>query len=231
MEKAMYDSIVRLLRNGTYPPEDFNYRLHIRRCAKNYTLYGRRLCRGSQIVLHEEEAFIALRSFYSRKEHLRGPEFSAAVQKTYNVNRVKVLCFEFVRCCANCSVTHTHHSVRQRKGLCRSIGIPFLRDVGLTDAPELDSLRFRPLTVDLAGPWNCFCVVLSYVLSVTCKNGAAIEQWARKIARGSHSSLYNTFGAHVPESLDDTSYLTSTDIKINALELKINLYGFAIFIS
>ena len=113
----MYDSIVRFLRNGTYPPEDFNYRLHIRRSAKNYTLYGRRLCRGSQIVLHEEEAFIALRSFHSRKEHLRGPEFSAAVQKTYNVNRVKVLCFELVRCCANCSVTHTHYSVRQRKGL------------------------------------------------------------------------------------------------------------------
>ena len=170
-----------------------------------------------------------------RKLHLRGPEFLCTVQKTYVVPQCKVLSFEVVRCCDHCSGTYTHtrecgplihYSVRQRKGLCRKNGIPFARDVGLTNAPELDPLRFRPLTVDLAGPCNCFCAVFSYVLSGTCKNIAAIEEWVRKIRRGPHSSLYKTFGAQVPESLDDTSYLTRTDVKIIARELKINLFEY-----
>ena len=203
--------------------------------AKRYTLHGRRLRLGSRNVLHEEETFGALRSLHLRKQHLRGPAFSSAVQKLYVVNRVTVLCFEVVRCCDHCSGTYTHtresgplihYFVRQRKGLCRKIGIPFVRDVGLSNAPELDPSRFRPLTVDLAGPWNCFCAVFSHVLSGTCKNIAAIEEWVRKIRRGPHSSLYKTFGAQVPESLDDTSYLTRTDVKIIARELKINLFEY-----
>ena len=140
-----------------------------------------------------------------------------------------------MRCCANCTGTYTHfresdpllhYSVRQRKGLCRKIPIPFVRDFGLMDAPELVPLRFRPLTVDLAGPWNCFCVILSYVLSGTCKNVPAVEEWVKKIRHGPHSSLYKTFGAHVPKSFDDTSCLKRTDIKIIAREMKINLYEF-----
>ena len=78
---------------------------------------------------------------------------SSAVRKTYVVPHRKVLCFEVVRCCVHCSGTYTHtrecgplihYSVRQRKGLCQKIGIPFVRDVGLTDAPELDPLGSAP---------------------------------------------------------------------------------------
>ena len=235
MDKALYDDVVRFLQDGSYPSGNNRRRFLVRHRAKRYTLYGRRLRLGSRIVLHKEEAFCALRSLHLRKEHLRGPAFSAAVQKIYVVNRVTVLCLEVVRCCDHCSGTYTHtresgplihYSVRQRKGLCRKIGIPFVRDVGLTDAPELDPSRFRPLTVDLAGPWNCFCAVFSYILSGTCKNIAVIEEWVRKIRCGPHSSLYKTFGAQVPESLDDTSYLTRTDVKIIARELKINLFEY-----
>ena len=235
MEKTLYDNIVRFLREGTYPTGDFHSRFVLKRCAQKYTLYGRRLRQGSLVVLHEEEAFDVLSSLHLRKQHIRGPSFLAAVKKEFVVNRAWTLCCDVVRCCAECTGTYTycreggplvHYSIRQRKGLCQKIGIPFVRDLGLENAPELDPLKFRPRTVDMAGPRNCFCIVLSYVLSGTCQNVAAVEEWVKKIRRGPHSSLYRTFDAIVPDSLDDVSYLTRTDIRIIARELGINLYEY-----
>ena len=57
---------------------------------------------------------------------------------------------------------------------------------------------------------------MSYVFSGTSKNAAAIEEWVKKIRRGTFSSLYSTFGADVPVSLDDVTYLTQTDVKVIA---------------
>ena len=48
---------------------------------------------------------------------------------------------------------------------------------------------------------------------------SAVEEWVKKIRRGPHGSLYRTFDAIVPDSLDDVSYLTRTDIRISAREL------------
>ena len=165
MDKALYDDIVLHLGDGAYRTGNSRSRFLVRQAAHRYSIYGRRLRQGSLIVLHVEKAFDVLRSLHLRKQHLRGPEFLRAVRTTYVVPHGKVLCFEVVRCRAHCSGTYIHsresgpllhYSVRQRKGLCRKIGIAFVWDVGLTDAPELDPSRFRPLTVDLAGPWNCF---------------------------------------------------------------------------
>ena len=187
------------------------------------------------MVLHEEEAFGAFRSFHLRKEHLRGLNPLAAVKNKFVVNQAWTLCCDVVRCCAECTGTYTHckegdplvhYAVRQRKGLCRKIGIPFVRDIGLEDAPELNPSKFRLRTVDMADPRNCFYIVLSYVLSGTCQNVPAVEEWVKKIQRGPHSSLYRTFDALVPDSLDDVSYLTRTDIQIIVRELGINLYVF-----
>ena len=108
MDKALYDDVVRFLRDGSYPSGNNRRRFLVRHRAKRYTFYGRCLRLGSRIVLHEEEAFCALRSLHLRKQHLHGPAFSAAVQKIYVVNRVTVLCFEVVRCCDPCSGTYTH---------------------------------------------------------------------------------------------------------------------------
>ena len=47
---------------------------------------------------------------------------------------------------------------------------------------------------------------------------SAVEEWVKKIRRGPHGSLYRTFDAIVPDSLD-VSYLTRTDIRISAREL------------
>ena len=189
------------LRDASFSPVHSHNRFRrrlIKRNARKYSLYGCRLRQGSRIVLHEEKGIKTFRSFHYRKKHLRGPDVFRAVQKTYVAHLANIFCFEVVRCCAYCSGSYTHsrdsglllhYSVRQRKGLYRKIGIPFVWDIGLRDVPELDPLRFRQLTVDLAGPWNCFCVVISYVITGTCKNVAAIGQWVRKIRRYPHSSL------------------------------------------
>ena len=140
------------MRDGVYRTGNSRSRFLVRQDAHRYSFYGRRLRQVSLVVLHEEETFDVLRSLHLRKQHLRGPEFLCSVRNTYVVSRGKVLCFEVVRCCVHCSGTYTHtresgplihYSVQQRKGLCRKIGIPFVRDVGLTDALELDPLRFR----------------------------------------------------------------------------------------
>ena len=153
MEKTLYDNIVRFLREGTYPTGDFHSRFVLKRCAQKYTLYGRRLRQGSLVVLHEEEAFDVLSSLHLRKQHIRGPSFLAAVKKEFVVNRAWTLCCDVVRCCAECTGTYTycreggplvHYSIRQRKGLCQKIGIPFVRDLGLENAPELDPSNFAP---------------------------------------------------------------------------------------
>ena len=160
--------MVLYLREGTYSA--VNSRIYFRRRAIRlhirYTLYGRRLRQGSRMVLHEGEAgFSALLSFQLRQQHIRGANFVVAVKKEIVVSRVWTLCLDVVRCCAECTCTYTHcrgvcpllhYSVRQRKGLCRKIGAPFVRDKGLEDVPELDRSKFRPRTVDMAGPRNCF---------------------------------------------------------------------------
>ena len=53
---------------------------------------------------------------------------------------------------------------------------------------------------------------------------SAAEEWVKKIRSGPHFSLYRKFEAIVPDSLDDVSYLTRTDIRFISRELGINLY-------
>ena len=134
MDKTLYDDVVLYPREGTYcSAVTLNSRRLIRKAAHKYSIYGRRLRLGSRMVLHEEEAFDALRSLHLRKRHLQGPEFLRAVQKTYIVPSGKVLCFEVMRCCVDCSGTYTHtrecgplihYSARQRKGLCQKLESP-----------------------------------------------------------------------------------------------------------
>ena len=52
------------------------------------------------------------------------------------------------------------------------------------------------------------------------------EEWVKKVRRDPHSSLYRTFDAIVPDSLDDVSYLSRTDIRSIARELGINSYEY-----
>ena len=67
MDKALYDDVVLFLRdasfNSIHSHDRFRRRL-IQRNAQKYSLYGRRLRQGSQIVLHTEEAFDVLSSFF-----------------------------------------------------------------------------------------------------------------------------------------------------------------------
>ena len=235
MDKSLYDDVVLYLRDGAYRTGNSRSRFLVRQAAHRYSLYGRRLRQGSLIVLHEGEAFDVLMSFHRKKKHIRGPEFYAAVRREYAVSPLQPLCQDVVRNCEECTGTYTHYrntgpmqhlSIIQRKNACKKIGIPFVRDIGLHGAPDIDPSKFAPISIDMAGPRNCFCIVMSYVFSGTCENTAAIEEWVKKIRRGPHSSLYSTFGAEAPESLDDVSYLTQTDVKIIARELGVNFYEY-----
>ena len=93
MEKALYDDVVLFLQDASFSPVHSRGRF-IKRNARKYSLYGRRLRQGSRIVLHEEEAINALRSFHLRKELFWGPDFLRAVQETYVVHRAKIFCIE-----------------------------------------------------------------------------------------------------------------------------------------
>ena len=55
---------------------------------------------------------------------------------------------------------------------------------------------------------------------------SAAEEWVKKIRSGRHGSLYRKFEAIVPDSLDDVSYLTRTDIRFIARESGINLHEY-----
>ena len=178
MEKTLYDNIVRFLQDGAYPPGDFRSSYLIRHRPKRYTLYGRRLRLGSRIVLHEEEVFDVLQ-FFHLKKHVRGggggAGFYEAVRREYAVSPLQPLCKDVVRNCEECTRTYSHYrdtapmqnlSVIQRKNACKKIGIPFVRDIGLHDAPDIDPFKFSSITIDMAGPRNCFCIVM-YVLSGT----------------------------------------------------------------
>ena len=185
MDKSLYDDVVLYLRDGAYRTGNSRSRFLFRRAAHRYSLYGRRLRQGSLIVLHEGEAFDVLMSFHRKKKHLRGPEFYAAVRREYAVSPLQPLCQEVVRNCEECTGTYTHYrntgpmqhlSIIQRKNACKKIGIPFVRDIGLHGAPDIDPSKFAPISIDMAGPRNCFCIVMSYVFSGTCENTAAIEE-------------------------------------------------------
>ena len=174
-------------------------------------------------------------SFHRKTKHILGAGFEEAVKREYSVSPLRPLCRDVVRNCEECTSTYTHYrstgpmqhlSIIQRKNACKKIGIPFVRDIGLHDAPDIDPSHFAPITIDMAGPRICFCIVMSYVFSGTCENTAAIEEWVKKIRRGPHSSLFSTFGAEAPEFLDDVSYLTQTDVKIIARELGVNFYEY-----
>ena len=88
MDKALYDDVVLFLRDASFNPIHARDRFRDRN-ARKYSLYGRRLRLGSRVVLHEEEAFDALRSLNLQKRHLRGPEVLRAVQNAYVVPLVK----------------------------------------------------------------------------------------------------------------------------------------------
>ena len=196
MEKTSYDNFVRFLRDGAYPSCDFRRRFLFRQRAKRYTLYGLCLRLGSRILLHEEEVFDILQSFHLKK-HVRGPGFYEAVRREYAVSPVQPLCQD--------------DTAEER--MYKKIGIPFVRDIGLHDAPDIDPSKFSPITIDMAGPRSCFCIVMSYVLSGTCEKTAAIEEWVEKVRRGPFSP-HSTSGAEAPESLTDVTYLTQKDVKV-----------------
>ena len=167
MDKALYDDIVLYLRDGAFRTSKSRSRFLVRRAAHRYSIYGRRLRQSSLVVLHEEEAFDVLRSLHLRKQHVRGPNFLAAVKKEFVVNQAWTLCCDVVRCCVECTGTYTHcreggplvhYSVRQRKGLCRKIGIPFVRVLGLENAPELDPFKFCPGLLTWLAPGIVFAL-------------------------------------------------------------------------
>ena len=197
MDKTLYNDIVLYLRKGAYRPAVGPYcRRLIRIAAHMYSIYDRRLRQGSCMVLHTEEAFDVLLSFHRKTKHILGAGFEEAVKREYSVSPLRPLCGDVVRNCEECTSTYTHYrstgpmqhlSIIQRKNACKKIGIPIVRDIGLHGSPEIDPSHFAPITIDMAGPRNCFCIVMSYVVSGTCENTAAIEEWVKKIRRGPHS--------------------------------------------
>ena len=104
--------------------------------------------------------------------------FLTAVRKSFIITLSKPLCTDVVLRCLECTNTYIHcrskgpmrHCfVRRRKNICKKVGIPFVRDIGLEDSMGIEITKFRSITVDLAGTRNCVCNVLSEAFRGTCK--------------------------------------------------------------
>lgn len=135
MEQSEIDDILAYLKGEGFPTAivGFHGRYVFKRKCSNYSYKGTELYYDGRRVLNTSDAVAMVQQLHEDLDHMRGKNLAAAIQKHYEIRRLRQICYSVGNECTECDnrAQHSrcdgpmvHPTQRQLDRICDLLEVP-----------------------------------------------------------------------------------------------------------